>query len=462
MPDPSPQTTTDMNELGSSGLRRSGGNVADEFLPALRGKRGRAVYREMQDNDPIVGALLFGIERLMAGLDWHMEPFSEEPADLEVSDFIDSCLGDMSQSWDATLGEILSMLPFGFSPMEVVYKRRMGPDQQDASQRSQFDDGMIGWRKWALRSQHTVESWLFDEDGGISGLTQVDPSAAGAVDIPIEKLLLFRTTTQRANPEGRSVLRNAYRPWYFKRRIEEFEAIGIERDLAGLPVAHVPPEYLASNAPQEKKAVLTAIENIVQNVKRNEQEGVVFPRVYDENGHLLFELELLSTGGTRQFDTDKVIARHDQRIAMTVLADFILLGHESTGTYALGQSKVDLFTQAVASWAKSVTEVINLHAIPRLMRLNGMDTSRAPSFTIGDVRHVDLAELTEFVSKLTGVGAITLDEHLERYLRGVAGLPEPDFESLDLDADDEDDEDDEPVEPVVVVVPDGDQDDDDE
>lgn len=456
MPEPRTTPTADMTELGTSGLRRSGGTISDEFLRALRGKRGRQVYREMADNDPIIGSLLFAIERLMAGLDWRVDPAGDEPAAIEQADFIDQALDDMSASWDSTLGEVLSMLPFGFAPLEIVYKRRIGPDQTDASSRSKYTDGRIGWRKWSLRSQDTVDKWLFDDDGGIAGLEQNDPSAGavGAVAIPIEKLLLFRTTTMRSNPEGRSVLRNSYRSWYFKRRIEEYEAIGIERDLAGLPVAHVPPDYLSKDANDAKKAVLQSIVDIVQNVKRNEQEGMVFPRVYDEHGNSLFEFELLSTGGTRQFDTDEIIGRHDQRIAMTVLADFILLGHESTGTYALGQSKMDLFSQAIASWGTAICEVVNQHAIPRLLRLNGMDLTLAPTLAIGDVGHVDLTVLAEFVATASGVGALTIDEGLEQYLRQVANLPEIDWdtvremEQVEVDDDLEDAETDE-VAPVV-------------
>jgi len=443
MPEPSTRVSASMEELGSTGLRRSHGRIIDEFLRPLRGKQGRLVYREMSDNDPIVGALLFGIERLMAGLDWRIDPASDAPVAIEQADFVESALHDMSSSWDSTLGEILSMLPQGFAPLEVVYKRRIGPEERKPSRRSKFTDARIGWRKLTLRGQDTVEEWLFDEDGGIDGLRQNDPSiAGGSVSIPIEKLLLFRTTTARSNPEGRSVLRNAYRPWYFKRRIEEFESIGIERDLAGLPVAHVPPDYLARDAPKHKKAILAAIVDIVQNVKRNEQEGVVFPRVYDETGHSLFELELLSTGGQRQFDTDSIIGRHDQRIAMTVLADFILLGHEATGTYALGQSKVDLFTQAIASWATGICEVVNAHAIPRLLRLNGMDLTLAPTLEIGDVSHVDLEQLAQFVAVAAGVGALTIDDGLEQYLRQVANLPAIDpATQRELDKEEDDDED---------------------
>jgi hypothetical protein len=179
-------------------------------------------------------------------------------------------------------------------------------------------------------------------------MNQIDPwTGKGMVEIPIEKSLLFRTTAQKGNPEGRSLLRNAYRPWWYKRRIEEIEAIGIERDLAGLPVANVPPEYLSIHATAEQQSVLAAIQQIVTSIKRNEQEGVIFPSVYDENGHKTFDLTLMSSGGARQFDTDKVISRYDQRIAMSVLSDFILLGHDNVGSFALGASRLQTIIRIV-------------------------------------------------------------------------------------------------------------------
>jgi hypothetical protein len=52
-------------ELGSTGLKRSAGYISEEFLPALRGRKAVQVYREMADNDPVVGALLFAVDRLL-------------------------------------------------------------------------------------------------------------------------------------------------------------------------------------------------------------------------------------------------------------------------------------------------------------------------------------------------------------------------------------------------------------
>jgi len=258
-------------------------------------------------------------------------------------------------------------------------------------------------------------------------MIHMDPSSGkGMARIPIDKSLLFRTTTNRNNPEGYSLLRNAYRPWFYKRRIEEIEAIGIERDLAGLPMAYVPPEYMSNTATSSQKAVLEAITDIVQNVKRNEQEGIVFPAAYDEQGNRIFDLTLLSASGGRQFDTGSVIQRYDQRIAMSLLSDFLLLGSDRVGSFALGTAKVDLWTLAVDSIAKSIAEVVNQHAIPRLLRLNSMRTDKLPYLTYGQVSSVELSEVGDYVSKLAQAGVLMPDRELEGYLRSLADLPDAD------------------------------------
>jgi phage gp29-like protein len=415
----------DLKEIGTTGLRRTGGTVYEEFLVALRGRRGSRIYREMSENDPVIGSILYAIEKIILRLEWRLETSSNQEADKEAAEFIETCLYDMSESWEQTLSSILSMLVYGYAFNEIVYKIRGGMDQKDASKRSRYSDNKIGWRKWPIRSQETLNNWMFDTEGGIQGFEQMDPYGAGLHRIPIDKALLFRTTTQKNNPEGKSLLRTAYRPWYFKRRIEEIEAIGIERDLAGLPIAYIPPEYLSSTASADQAAVKESIVSIVQNVKRNEQEGIVFPLVYDDKGNKMFDLQLLSAGGSRQFDTDKTIGRYDQRIAMSVLSDFILLGHERTGSFALGSSKIDLWTMAVEAICKSIAEVVNQHAIPRLLKLNGMKIGTTPELKYSEVSSIDLTEISEYVSKLIGSGAMTPDTELEEYLRGLAGLPMP-------------------------------------
>lgn len=411
-----------MDEIGASGLVQYDGRVAEELHRDLSGYRATKVYREMTDNDPVVGAILFAVDMLARQVDWRVEPSdAHDEAAAEAAEFVESCLNDMSSSWEETLSSILSMLPFGWSYHEVVYKRRSGIEAEVASK---FSDGRIGWRKLPIRAQDTLVRWDFDDNGGVRGLFQQAPPRYEEVFIPIEKALLFRTSSQKGNPEGRSVLRNAYRPWYFKKRIEEIEAIGIERDLTGLPVAWVPSSVLSPTASAAEQAMLAEMKRIVRNVKRDEQEGLVWPLAYDDRGNKKYDITLLTTGGRRQFDTDAIIARYEQRIAMTVIADFILLGHEKVGSKALGVSKVDLFTSALEAWLDGISGVFNSHAIPRLLQVNGMDVTKAPTLAHGRLQQVDLAALGEFIAKLAGAGApLFPDDNLEGYVRDVAGLP---------------------------------------
>lgn len=418
----------DLSEIGSSGLQRTSGFVIDDFISDLRGLRGARVFREMSDNDPVIGALLYAIERLILAIDWTVEPYHDKnevvkKKDEQAAKFVEECMHDMSESWSSTLSQILSFLPFGFAYCELVYKKRKGPDA-DGRGRSKYDDGKVGWRKIALRAQETLWDWDFDEHGGIRGMRQSDPSVPkGVVYIPIEKALLFRTHNARNNPEGRSVLRNAYRPWKFKKTIEEIEAVGVERDLAGLPVAYVPPSMLSSAATTAEVTARNAMEDLIRRIKRNENEGVLFPLAYDEQGRELYKLTLLSSGGSRQFNTDQIVGRYDQRIAMVVLADFILLGHEKVGSFALGASKIDLFTSSIQQIANAIADTFNDHAIPRLFRLNGMDTKRLPKIKAGEITHVDLGVLGDFISKMTSAGAMQPDAEMDNFLRSLAGLP---------------------------------------
>lgn len=417
-------------EIGASGLLIGGGRVRDEFHRDLRDNRAVRIFREMRDNDPIVGALLFAIDMTLREIDWHVAPSEDnnEAAQVEA-DFVASCLGDMSTTWPQFISAALSLLPFGWSFFETVYKIRGGLSN-DPARSSRYDDRRIGWRKQALRVQESLSHWEFDEAGGIQAFVQ--QTQQGIVTIPIDKGLLFRTTTARGNPEGRSILRNAYRPWHFKKRIEEIEAIGTERDLAGLPVALVPPAYLANNAPDDMKQALEAIKVILRDIRADAQTSVVFPKEVDpDTGQDLWELKLLSTGGRRQFDTDAIIGRYNQLIAMTVMADFLLLGHESVGSKALGVSKIELFTTALTAYLDEVASVMNDYAIPRLMKLNGVNQALWPTLRHADVRQPDLIEIGAYVKDIAGAGVI-MDPVLEERLRELGGLPSMDPEQQQL------------------------------
>ena len=411
-------------EYGVTGLKYFGGYIDEEFLRELKGRRAVKVYKEMSTNDAVVSAILFAIKMLIRQVEWPIQPYSDAPQDEANAEFVRTCLDDMSQPWSDTVSEILSMLTYGWSWHEIVYKVRLGPEHENPCFRSRFNDGLVGWRKLPIRSQDSLYEWILDNNGGVKAMQQSAAPDYSIRTIPIEKSLLFRTEAVKGNPEGASILRGAYRSWYLKKHVENIEAIGVERDLAGMPIAWVPPDLLETDAPADRKSLLASIKKIVTNIKRDEQEGLVLPLIYDDKGNKMYDLTLLSAPSRRQFSTSEVINRYARDIALTVMADFVLLGHTKVGSYSLNSSKTELFATAIGAWLDSIADVMNRYAIPRLFEINGMPVDQLPQMTHGDIESADIQELGNFVTSLANAGAdIFPNPELESYLLDQAGLP---------------------------------------
>lgn len=423
---------SDFSEVGTTGLRQYGGFVVEEWLRQLSGRRAAWAFREIMDNSPVVGAILFAIEWLARGAEWRVEPGN----DAGTAEFVESCMDDMSHTWGDFISEALSMLPYGWAYHEIVYKRRQGQqasrpaptaatvgltadttenDSNLAS--SKHKDGKIGWRKLPVRAQETLLRWHFDGYSGIQAMEQIDYHG-GDHTIPIEKSLLFRSRARRNNPEGYSILRNAYVPYFRLKNIETIEATGIERDLAGIPMA-TPPDGVDLNAPSNAQLLLK-VQEMVASVRRDEYEGLVMPQAG-------WKFELVNSGGSRQIDTDAVIRRYEQRIATSMLADFILIGQDAVGSFAMVDVKADLFGMAIDGILDLQCDVLNRYAIPRLLALNGMDTSEPPKIQHSSAGRIDLQKVGEFLQALTLAGAdipwTDDDNALLKALFSEAGLP---------------------------------------
>ena len=397
-------------EYGRSGLRHWGGFVFEEWLQQLQyGRRAAEVYREMGDQDPIVGAILYAIQMLIRRVNWWCEPKGSPGAK-----FFEEVIHDMMFSWEDSISEIISFLQYGWSWHEMVFKLRKGRTN-DPRTNSQFDDGLIGLAKIPLRSQDSLWKWVFTDTGDIEGLIQNPPPDYLLRFVPREKSLHFRTTIFKDSPEGRSILRNAYRAWWFIKNIQQIEAIGIERDLAGLPVL-TPPEGVDiwdGNDPT-MAAMLNAAKQVVSSIRRDEQEGVVLP--------FGWTLELMASSGSRQFDTSQVISRYETRMATSVLADLVMMGQDKVGSYALSVTKKDLFAGSLGAYLDIISSVFNTQCIPTLWALNGR-TDEMPKLCHGSVETIDLDTLGNFINRIGRAGAPIDWETTLPHLNEVAGIP---------------------------------------
>jgi hypothetical protein len=415
--------TSKFKEMGVTGLKQTYGYVYQDPNKGLVGVRKIHVYDEMMQ-DAIVGGVLYSIEALLLNVTWRVEPASKTAKDGKNAEFLESCMEDMVFSWKNTLREIYSYLRYGFACHEIVYKYRKG-DNNDPAKYSKYNDGKIGWAKLPLRSQESILNgrWYFGPHGEILGAQQWAPPLYEKIDLPINKMLLFRTTPLNNNPEGVSILRSANRAYYFKKNMENIEAIGIERNLSGIPVIKAPIEIFADTASAGEKALLEQCKKIVTGLKRDEQAGVVMPQSFDADGNERFTLTLLSSPGTVQHDTSKIIQRYAMEIATSMLADFLLLGQSASGTQALATEKIEVFSTALSSWLGIVADEFNKRAVPQLFSVNGIK-GELPKLVPGEIT---TKAINEFMSNLRNlaVSGLTLfpDNTLENFVREKLNLP---------------------------------------
>lgn len=411
----------------------------DQELPEF-GRTAIDQYAEMRDSDAVIGGAFFALEALFRRVAWIEQPaekpkgkrgaWTEARANAWAS-FLGECREDMSHTWPGFVAEIMTMLPFGWAYFEVCYKYRRGPEQTDARYRSRYEDNRIGWRKIALRRQNTLSRWALDGDGGVSGMYQT--TGTGEVFIPIQKAILFRTTEAGHNPEGRSLLKNARRAYFYRKNIETFEAIGIERNAAGLPDMQVPIEYLDPEAKPEIKATLAVIEQMLAAIRRDERGYILRPAEDyvvedDESGKpvkLPTGFKLGFVRGGEKTDVSPVIERYSSQIAISLLAGFLMLGQGSKGgAYALSGDLTDLFELAATGILDGVTETINRFLVAPLMQLNGVPPELWPRLTHGGLSKAELKATLGMIAQILQAGGVTADPELERYLRDRLGVPE--------------------------------------
>lgn len=403
-----------LKQLGVSGLRRYGPNIYEEFLPELRWPRAGKIYQEMSDNDAVIGAVMYLAETLIRGVTWNVEPASGSDADLQAAEFLKSCMDDMDTSWADVISEVLSMFTYGFSFHEIVYKVRRGPEESSPKYRSKYSDGRVGWRRLPVRAQTSLDSWEFNEEGDVTAFIQVCEPDFIPVRIPMSKGLLFRTRVSKDNPEGKSLLRNAYRSWFFKKHFEEIEGIGIERDLAGFPVLTAPEGLDLWNEDDPKMVqIRNDAEMLVSSVRRDSEEGLLLPYGWD--------IKLLTSGSSRQINIGETIDRYDNRIAITMLSDIILLGIKS-GSFALADTKQSLLTASLQSQLQNIADVFNDKAVPMLFKYNTfVGLSGMPKIVPTTIQTPTMSELALMLRAMNL--NIAGDHTLLNYLRHILGLP---------------------------------------
>lgn len=416
-----------MGEIGNLGLNTFSGIPQTEIKKELQFPQSINTYKQMVYHDAINSALTL-YDNILAKAQWKFLPpdnaTAEEKKQVEI---INQSFHDMEHSFAEFISDVLSMNTYGFSVHEKVFRKRL------VASGSKYNDGVIAWKKLPIRSQESISKFLFSDDGAtldgvqqnLSGLS--DPygrytSKAGYINIPSTKIMLFRQGKHRGDPCGKSLLRNAYLAWRFITIVEELEAVGVNKELHGIPMLKLPAQYLSADASSEQKLIRAYYENAIRNMQAGAQAGIILPGDRDpDTKQPLFDLSLLSTDGKRSFDIDKIKTYYKNAIYTALAADILILGQGSTGSFALAQFKNSVTATAARHMATLIKDTLERDLIRQTYELNGWNVERMGTLDFDGMDDVDLEGLSKAVQRFSSVDALEKDRDMLNLIRVSVG-----------------------------------------
>jgi len=392
-------------QLGDSGSRGLHGVITDEYNPNLQGVQGIKVYDEMRKGDGTVRAAMLVTTLPIRRAQWFVNPATEDQKDKDIASFVEHALFDWIEktSWDDIIRQALLMVPFGVMVFEKVYGTK---DHEGKT--------YVVLNKLAPRLPKSIMQWELTD--GTFGIQQIRQDGITA-QIPGSKLLVFVNEREGDNWWGTSMLRAAYKHWYYKNNFYKIDGMAFERQGMGVPLMKMPVGYTESD---EAKAVTA-----MRNLRANEDAYLIIPQGY--------EAEFMKMDGKGSRDPEKSISHHNKEILLSVLAQFLELGQSSSGggSRALSEDHSDIFLKALEAIANNLISEINNNLIPELVDMNFNDVTVYPKLDFSGITKVDVAGLGTAYAQLVTAGAITPTNEDEQYLRAAMGLPARSQEDVD-------------------------------
>lgn len=391
-------------ELGDSGVSIFSGIIdTDEYINNLRGTGLMRIIEEMRRGDSTVKAGLIAAKAPLVAADWYAQAAGNEEVDLETKGLTDHVMVKILHWKQRLLPEILTMLDFGFSVFEIVV------DWVEFEGKEYLVPVKVAYRK-----QTTVHAWeTQDKKPGITQLT----AAGKSVSIPEPKLVSFTHQQEGDNWTGLSILRPAYKSWYYKNNLERIEALQQERQ--GLGVVKIKHPKGASD-PMKQTARQAA-----RNIRANEQAYIEEPDGWS--------IEFMDMMAKTVADPTKAIARHDRNILTSMQVQYLSIGGgDSSGSFSASDNQRELLEQTNEALGSQIAARINEKLVKLIVDLN-FTGAAYPEWVCGSIAKDDVKEFSEVYKTLVDAGGLNPSEADEDHIRTKLKLPDREVEDADDD-----------------------------
>jgi hypothetical protein len=409
---PTSYTATGNTPVPQSVMVETGSERENKFpdiVPALTSRvNAIKIYDQMVANDSTVDVSLRTAKTSINGATFYVEPYSDSQDDQDIAEFVCyNILDGTNEPWAQTLEKVLRMFEYGISIFEPVYYNGFWAPKRTGSNARKYT--ML--KKLAYRPAATIKEFIYDDNGGPAGVKQNAIRANNQTEeitLDIDNIVVFAFDSNGGPFNGRSLLRKAYKHWYYKDYLYKIDAIQKERHSLGVP--HISLEQGFT------QVEVDAAWAMVQNLRANEQSGAVTPP------GVTFEFAQLHHTAVNVMPS---IEHHDVRILLNTLTQFLIMGLIGTGgggrsTGATGQDTLAKSNRALSDY---ICAVYNMFVIPKLVGYN-FKTTNYPKMQVkrlGETK--DLQMWASAWANLSAQGIITPTWQTENFAREELDAP---------------------------------------
>jgi SPP1 gp7 family putative phage head morphogenesis protein len=366
----------------------------------LVGRQGLAIYDKMRLDEQVKAVMNFKRDAITArGWTFKYEEYSslsETERGKRIRVFTE-IMAKMHGSFLDALNLVATGRDYGFSMTEKVYT--------DVT-----IDGStyVGLNLLLARAPDTFEFYV-DDYGILQRVEQVVPGRRKPIDM--SRMIHYVHSPEFDRFYGRSDLREAYRAWFIKQRIQEFWVEYLERMAGGL-VALTPKDE--SNPAPEGSAVDLSIKEVLKNL--HSSAGIKVPAGY--------ELEVHFPATTDAFE--KAVIHHDLAIAKALLVPNLLgISHAGqTGAFAQSQTQLEAFFWTLNADSARLEACINEQLVKDLGDQNFGD-GEYPYFCFKPASREHVKQVIADWKVLVDAGAVVATEEDEEHFRKLLDMPKP-------------------------------------
>ena len=397
---------------GTTWTQLLSGIITEEYNSDLQFPDSIDIFDEMRKSDWTVIAILRAIKQPLISAKWQIQSGWEEWKDKEISDFITKNLFEKIK-FKHFLRESLGFLDFWFYYFEKIFE---------------IVDWKIEWKEFAPRipkahylwgSQKTKD-WI---DWHPQYITQQvltldeEKSNDNLREIPWEKIILFSFEKEGNNFEWVSILRNAYKHFFYKDLLYKISSISAERYGVWVPTAQV-----KSSMNQTKQDKLI---EFLKNIRSNEQGYWVYT---DD----VIKLEIMTPNWSWVWtEMQNQIDHHDRKIYDSILAGFLNLTTWDWGSNALSKDQSSFFLRGLQWIADFFIETIN-QQIKELVDLNFKDVKNYPKLTVSDIGSISMDEHINSIWAAIDKWLIDITQDDKNMIRDILKMPRLTQEQLSV------------------------------